>query len=82
MKEGPLLVIVVKHPLAQVVGDVKGPVVVAAELVVDHHDGVVDGGQGVGTFSKQNVSTLQVIVAKYQRWVDSFNSFPGKNEKK
>jgi hypothetical protein len=41
--EGVSLVVVVEHPLAEVVGDVEGSVVVAAELVVDDHNRVVLG---------------------------------------
>jgi hypothetical protein len=41
--EGPDFAVVLEHPLAQVVGDIEGAVVVAAELVVDDHDRIVNG---------------------------------------
>ena len=51
--------IVIEHPLAEVIGDVESPVVVAAELVVDDDNGVVDAREAVGIFAKKDVAALK-----------------------
>ena len=81
MVKRPSLVVVVKHPLAEVVCDVEGPVVVAAELVVDDDDGVVDAVQAVGVLAQEDVTALEVVVAEHQRGVDPVDRFPGMVEK-
>ena len=59
MIEGPHFVIVIEHPLAEVVGDVESPVVVAAELVVDDDNGVVDAREAVSIFAKKDIAALK-----------------------
>lgn len=71
-----LLVGIVVDPFTEMIGEVKGSVVVGAILKIDGHQAVT---RVAGDVSKQNVSLLQVIVAKGHRRVNFEQEFPEKN---
>ncbi len=80
-----LLLGVVEGPLEEVVGQVEGAVVVAAELEVNEGDAVVGRGGGrdraVAVVPQQDVAALQVVVAEHHRRVDARQELSGRGQR-
>lgn len=77
MEEWKVFICVIVHPLAHVVGNVEGAVVVATELVVDEHEFVVVILEAffVVLVSDENVATLNVVMTEHDGRVDAGKKF-------